>query len=95
MELTNETLPASKNWFSRPDPAGELAKFRETLRDRLKETNLNVPCLGKVAFDNTGQNKLLQFELLAIKNGSASIVTTADFLQAVIKKLNEIESSFD
>lgn len=93
--LTNETLSGDKNWFSRTNPSTELAKFRETLRDRLKETNLNVPCLGKVAFDNTGQNKLLEFELLTIKNGSASVVNTADFIQVVIKKLDEINSSFD
>ncbi len=93
--LTYETLPVNKNPFSRTNPVDELAKFRETLRDKLKETNLDVPCLGKVAFDNTGQNKLLEFELLKVKNGYVSVVTTADFLQVLLEKLDEMNASFD
>ncbi len=60
-----------------------MAKFRETVRDVLKESNQYVPCLGNVSFDNNGQNKNLQFELVTTKNGSNQIYSVEDFLNEV------------
>ncbi len=93
--LTEDTLSVAQNWLSLTNPADKRAKFRETLRDQLKGINLDVPCLGNVAFDNTGQNKLLEFELLTIENGSASVVTPADFLQVLNKRIYDMGSPLE
>ncbi|MCB2179911.1 ABC transporter substrate-binding protein [bacterium] len=57
-----------------------IVSFRETVRDVLKETNQTVPCLGQVAFDNSGQNKDLEFEFVVTANGSSSIYSVDQFL---------------
>ena len=55
--------------------AQTLVQKREAVRDALKATNnKDLDCLGQVSFDNTGQNKNLQFEILQITpNGPAAI----------------------
>jgi ABC-type branched-subunit amino acid transport system substrate-binding protein len=61
----------------------DLTSFREKVRDTLKVINVEVPCLGMVAFDNTGQNKLVEFELTQINGGSADTVSIEDFQQSL------------
>jgi ABC-type branched-subunit amino acid transport system substrate-binding protein len=64
-----------------------VQKQREAIREKLKEINLNVPCLGMVAFDNAGQNKLIKLELVRIQNGKVQPVSTADFLASLKQRL--------
>ena len=71
--------------FSR-DKIAELAAYRENVRDVLKQIDLNIPCLGQVAFDNTGQNKYLQFELVIAQDDHLVILSTDDFLSIVNQK---------
>jgi ABC-type branched-subunit amino acid transport system substrate-binding protein len=66
--LSLTTLLSSVKGASTQTP---ISTLREKVRDMLKTMNLNVPCLGPVAFDNSGQNKQLQFEIVAIKDGQA------------------------
>jgi ABC-type branched-subunit amino acid transport system substrate-binding protein len=72
------TLPAMP--FSQP--ADPVISLREKVRDALKTTNLNIPCLGLVAFDNTGQNKLLRFELLRVVNGKVQLAAPIQLLNS-------------
>ena len=91
--LTNETLATGRKWYTRTTEADELAKFRETLRDKLKTTSLSVPCIGNVAFDPTGQNKSFELEILTVKNGSETIVSFSDFLKLVIDNISGMNLS--
>ncbi len=90
--LTQESLAGAPDLLSRTSSTDELVKFRETLRDKLKGIILDVPCLGNVAFDTTGQNKLLEFEILTINNGNAATVTPADFLQVLNEKVFRVSA---
>lgn len=60
-----------------------LRQAREDVRDRLKGLSLNVPCLGLVAFDNTGQNKNLQFEMVHVASGAIRPALLGDLQQAI------------
>jgi ABC-type branched-subunit amino acid transport system substrate-binding protein len=64
----------------------ETVTLREKIRDALKVTNMEIPCMGKVAFDNTGQNKLLTFEIIMMRNGTTSIVTAVEFKKILQEK---------
>ncbi|MBI9043748.1 MAG: ABC transporter substrate-binding protein [Anaerolineaceae bacterium] len=57
----------------------DKAQFRESVRDVIKASNGELPCLGKVSFDNSGQNKNLQFEILTVKEGKTEICTIEEF----------------
>jgi ABC-type branched-subunit amino acid transport system substrate-binding protein len=59
------------------------AAFREEVRDVLKQTDTIVPCVGKVAFENTGQVKNPSFELITVTNGETEIGPIDDFINAV------------
>ena len=61
----------------------QLKLAREKVRDAIKTFTADLPCMGKVAFDNTGQNKLLQFELVTIQNRMVKPVSIASFQQAL------------
>ena len=63
-----------------------IEKFRELLRDELKTTNREVPCLGLVTFDNSGQNKNLMFEFVISQEGEQTILASDDLL-LVIKNM--------
>jgi ABC-type branched-subunit amino acid transport system substrate-binding protein len=63
--------------------ATQLPLMREKVRDALKTFNADLPCMGKVAFDNTGQNKLLKFELVTIRSGMVNVVPVGVFQQAL------------
>ncbi len=82
--LTNEVMLTGQKWYLNPSATDDLAKFRETLRDKLKAASVEVPCIGNVAFDTTGQNKSIEFEILSLDNGNSSIVASSDFLKLVI-----------
>ncbi len=60
-----------------------LSIRREALRDALKNGRFDLPCLGEIAFDNRGKNKLLRFEIVS----GASVVPTLDFIHLVQAKL--------
>jgi ABC-type branched-subunit amino acid transport system substrate-binding protein len=57
-----------------------LNSLREAVRDELKNASLDVPCLGKVSFDNSGQNKQVTFELVTVRDGRLQILTAEAFL---------------
>jgi ABC-type branched-subunit amino acid transport system substrate-binding protein len=66
--LAQKNVPTQ--WFSPPASiSAQSVAFREKVRNFLKDSNLNLPCLGQVAFDNTGQNKLLHLEMIKVHQG--------------------------
>lgn len=88
MQEASDNLAGAGIKFSFTSQKGPtILQQREAIRDALKTTNLNVPCLGMVAFDNTGQNKLLKLELVRITNGKAVTTLAADFLDVLKKRL--------
>jgi ABC-type branched-subunit amino acid transport system substrate-binding protein len=60
-----------------------LNLYRETVRDIIKGASLDLPCLGRVAFDNNGQNKFAKFEIVMTNNGRTRVITPAEFISAV------------
>lgn len=46
-----------------------IGEKRETLRDAIKTTDIALPCMGKIGFDNNGQNTLVKIELVKKVNG--------------------------
>jgi len=67
--------------------AAQLTVLREKVRDALKTYNADLPCMGKVAFDNTGQNKLLRFETIIVQAGKVNVVS-ADAFQHVLPQVS-------
>jgi ABC-type branched-subunit amino acid transport system substrate-binding protein len=57
-----------------------LNSLREAVRDELKNASLDVPCLGKVSFDNAGQNKQVAFELITVRDGRLQTLSAEAFL---------------
>ena len=83
--LARSNLAAIPTQFSITGQNGpSLAQQREAIRDALKSLNVNAPCLGPVAFDTAGQNKLVQLELVNVKNHQPVISATTDF-QNIVK----------
>ena len=80
-QVSNQPLDTVAK-LSLTNPDG-LNLYRETVRDIIKSANLNLPCLGQVAFDNTGQNKFAQFEIVMTSNGATRVVTNAEFISTV------------
>ncbi|OQY36229.1 MAG: hypothetical protein B6243_03695 [Anaerolineaceae bacterium 4572_5.2] len=91
VKQVEENQPA-KQWYEWQAKQTEIAVFREEIRDALKQIRLKVPCLGMVAFDNTGQNKLLNFELVTVKGEQLSILETEDFLNSVRRRAGQLIS---
>ena len=88
IDMAREGLPTSEFSFNRTGAqTDQLTAFREEVRDRLKQTWPDIPCIGKVSFDNTGQNKDLSFELITVKNELELVTTTADFLEALKEQI--------
>ncbi len=88
VQQANDKLAGTKKRFTlglRSDSTIQLQ--REAIRDVLIQVDLNVPCLGMVAFDNTGQNKLLKLEMIHITNGTTEATSPADFLEALKNRL--------
>ena len=68
-----------------------LSIQRENLRDTLKIANMELPCLGQIAFDNTGQNKFLRFEILKVTDGELQEILSEDFLLIAKEKFGLAE----
>lgn len=62
---------------------------REAVRDSLKASSLNLPCLGLTSFDNSGENKNLQFEFLYAASGAPRVVPFERLREALTPKLNQ------
>lgn len=82
-----ENQPAQK-WYAFinetiNEQTDRVAAFREEVRDVLKQTDTIVPCVGKVAFENTGHVKNPSFELITVTNGEIKIGPIDDFINAV------------
>jgi len=81
--LARSNLAAIPTQFSLASLTGQngptILQQREAIRDALKGLNMNAPCLGPVAFDTAGQNKLVQMELINVKNHQVAISSPADF----------------
>ena len=60
-----------------------LGSYREAVRDALKDSTINLPCLGPVAFDNMGQNQDIQFVLLKVQDGIAETMSIDNFLEVL------------
>lgn len=65
-----------------------LTDQREAVRDSLKASSLNLPCLGLTSFDNSGQNKNLQFEFLYAANTAPRLIAAEKLTEALAPKLN-------
>ena len=79
LDLTNVSLDNVK--------VDGLALQREAVRDELKEANLELPCLGRVAFDNNGQNKQLRFEIIETDGGKTSRLPMDEFVILVKQRM--------
>lgn len=62
---------------------------REAVRDSLKASSLNLPCLGLTSFDNSGQNKNLRFEFLYAVGTAPRVIPASRLLEALASKLNQ------
>jgi hypothetical protein len=61
---------------------------REAVRDSLKASSLNLPCLGRTSFDNSGQNKNLRFEFLYAASGKPRLVGEEKLLELLAPAIN-------
>ena len=66
----------------------KTALYREALRDAIKVTDTEIPCLGRVAFNNSGQNKFLRFEIVTAEAGLVEIIPSQDFVDLVKLKID-------
>ncbi len=69
-------------------PGDAVALYRESLRDALKITNLNLPCLGQVSFDNAGENRSPRFEIVTTEAEQLQIISSQEFVDLVKNKIN-------
>ena len=88
VEDANAKLSVEKSTPSIPPTSEQITLYREALRDALKIANLNLPCLGQVAFDNAGQNRSPRFEIVTTEAGELQIITGQDFTDIVKSKIN-------
>jgi len=78
--LLRSAMQQAKEQAGNTYAAQTLAQKREAMRDVLKATNnKDLDCLGQVSFDNTGQNKNLQFEILQITPDGPVVIDTKAF----------------
>jgi ABC-type branched-subunit amino acid transport system substrate-binding protein len=61
---------------------------REAVRDSLKASSLNLPCLGLTSFDNSGHNKNLRFEFLYAASGKPRLVDEKRLLELLALRIN-------
>jgi len=84
--LMNSVAQQAREQAGKVAATQTLLQKREALRDILKIFSAPLPCLGPVSFDNTGQNKDLQFEIVQVtKNGL--VVMDVETFQALIKQV--------
>jgi ABC-type branched-subunit amino acid transport system substrate-binding protein len=78
--LVQENTPELRRLFVLGPPAADpVIDLRERLRDELKLTNMDVPCIGRVAFDNAGQIKDPIFEFVYMKDGKECDCSQEEF----------------
>jgi ABC-type branched-subunit amino acid transport system substrate-binding protein len=65
-----------------------ILERREAVRDSLKASSLNLPCLGLTSFDNSGQNRNPQFEFLYAASGKPRLVGEERLLELLTLKIN-------
>jgi ABC-type branched-subunit amino acid transport system substrate-binding protein len=83
---TSASLDEKKVAISTEDE--KLVLYREALRDALKEIDLELPCLGRVAFDNGGQNKFLSLEIVTTESGTKRVFLPQEFVDLVRSKID-------
>jgi ABC-type branched-subunit amino acid transport system substrate-binding protein len=67
--VQENTVAPQRLAFLKPAGPAPIIDLRERLRNELKLTNMDVPCIGRVAFDNALQIKEPKFELVYVKDG--------------------------
>ena len=87
IRLLNFAIEQSRDQLG-ANEAPTLSLQREAIRDSLKASSLNLPCLGPTSFDNAGQNKNLQFELLYAPSGALRLTSPEKLLELLRPKLN-------
>lgn len=60
---------------------------KEAIRDSLKAADLELPCLGRIAFDTKGQNKYPRFEIVSTEFGKNNSLPEEAFVNIVKQKL--------
>jgi len=73
VQQVREIQPTPKWYEFNNVQTDDLATFREKVRDIIKQTEIEIPCVGKVAFDNIGQLKNPKFELVTVTDGELHI----------------------
>lgn len=83
-KIAGSNFVSNQNWWEKiTKQTPTVLQKREAIRDALKQTNLDVPCLGIVAFDNSGQNKFLNLEMIQVNNRKSTNVDATTFLDAL------------
>jgi ABC-type branched-subunit amino acid transport system substrate-binding protein len=88
IQLLNFAIEQSQDQLGAQENPTMLDR-REAVRDSLKASSLNLPCLGLTSFDNSGENKNLKFELLYAASGAPRIVPFERLREALTPKLNQ------
>jgi ABC-type branched-subunit amino acid transport system substrate-binding protein len=87
VRLVQSNLPEVKRLsLLGPLDQGPEIEFRENLRNELKLVNREVPCIGRVAFDNAGQIKDPKFELVYVKDGLECDCSEEEFQAILLKR---------
>ena|GEM_PF-1907847 len=82
----NKNIISSKLFSNFSNKNGnQISEQREKIRDSLKQTDMSVPCLGPVSFDNNGLNKVFSFEFLQVEKDKP-ITVTADQFRTVVEQ---------
>jgi ABC-type branched-subunit amino acid transport system substrate-binding protein len=80
----NKNIISSKLFSNFSNKNGnQISEQREKIRDSLKQTDMSVPCLGPVSFDNNGLNKVFSFEFLQVEKDKPTTVTADQFRTVV------------
>lgn len=83
-----DSLPVQNKWErllpNRQEPPDTLPAVREKLRNAIRASNYSLPCIGPVAFDNSGQNKLVRFELVQVSGGEVVLRSTEEFQKELL-----------
>jgi ABC-type branched-subunit amino acid transport system substrate-binding protein len=87
IQLLNFALEQSQDQLGAQQNPSMLDQ-REAVRDSLKASSLNLPCLGLTSFDNSGQNKSLRFEFLYAASGNPRLVGAERLLELLALKIN-------
>ena len=91
MEQIKEIRP-EKNWYEITNQEEvDISFVRENLRDAIKLFDGELPCVGQVSFDNRGQNKDIQFDLIFLDHGEMNIGPTEEFISSLKSKMDPFQ----